>query len=125
MEHVVVNSNIDAVEKKIVDFIHRKGFKIFDNIDQQKEASNVGLKIPKTRLIIFGNPKVGTLLMQENDDVTFELPIKILLIKKNDQTKLIYRDPYDFPGNNRLKDQGKKIIEKMHYMYQEMMETIK
>lgn len=125
MEHVVVNSNIDTVEKKIVDFIHRKGFKIFDNIDQQKEASNVGLKIPETRLIIFGNPKVGTLLMQENDDVTFELPIKILLIEKNDQTKLIYRDPYDFPGNNRLKDQGKKIIEKMHYMYQEMMETIK
>lgn len=125
MEHVVVNSNIDTVEKKIVDFIHRKGFKIFDNIDQQKEASNVGLKIPETRLIIFGNPKVGTLLMQENDDVIFELPIKILLIEKNDQTKLIYRDPYDFPGNNRLKDQGKKIIERMHYMYQEMMETIK
>ena len=63
--------------------------------------------------------------MQENDDVTFELPIKVLLIAKDGQTELIYRDPHDFPGNDQLKDQGKKIIEKMHHMYQEMMEAAK
>lgn len=125
MEHVIVNSNIDTVEKKVIDFIHGKGFKVFDNIDQKAEADNVGLEIPETRLIIFGNPKVGTLLMQENDDITFELPIKVLLIAKDEQTELIYRNPYDFPGNDQLKDRGKKIIEKMHHMYQEMIEAAK
>lgn len=125
MEHIVVDSDIDTVEKKVVNFIHRKGFKVFDNIDQKAEADRVDLEIPETRLIIFGNPKVGTLLMQENDDITFELPIKVLLIAKDNQTELIYRDPYDFPGNDQLKDQGKKIIEKMHNMYQEMMKTAK
>lgn len=125
MEHIVVDSDIDTVEKKVVNFIHGKGFKVFDNIDQKAEADRVDLEIPETRLIIFGNPKVGTLLMQENDDITFELPIKVLLIAKDNQTELIYRDPYDFPGNDQLKDQGKKIIEKMHNMYQEMMKTAK
>lgn len=125
MEHVIINSDIDTVEKKVIDFIHKKGFKVFDNIDQKAEADHVNLKIPETRLIIFGNPKVGTLLMQENDDVTFELPIKVLLIAKEGQTKLIYRDPYDFPGNDQLKEQGRKIIEKMHHMYQEMIEVVK
>lgn len=125
MEHTIVNSKIDQVEDAVINFIHEKGFKVFDNIDQKAEADNVGLEIPETRLIIFGNPKVGTLLMQENDEITFELPIKILLIAKEDQTELIYRDPYDFPGNDQLQERGKQIIEKMHNMYQEMIEAAK
>lgn len=125
METVMIDSQIENVEKKVIDFIHSKDFKVFDNIDQKAEAENVGLEIPATKLIIFGNPKVGTLLMQENDEITFELPIKILLIAKENQTELIYRDPYDFPGNNQLQERGKQIIEKMHNMYQEMIEAAK
>lgn len=117
----MINAEIDTVEKRIVDFIHQKEFKVFDRIDQKAEAENVGLKIPETRLIIFGNPKVGTLLMQENDDITFELPIKVLLIANGKQTKIIYRDPFNFPGHDQLQEKGKQIINKMHNMYQAMM----
>ena len=123
MQNVLVDHPIDETQQKVVDFIHSKEFKIFSIIDQRAEAVNVGLEIPATRLIIFGNPKVGTLLMQENDDITFELPSKVLLIAKVDQTKLIYLDPDNFPGVDQLKTQGKQIIEKMHNMYIEMVKT--
>lgn len=125
MENKIVDAEINTVEKRVIDFIHGKEFKVFDRIDQKAEAENVGLKIPETRLIIFGNPKVGTLLMQENDDITFELPIKILLIAEKKQTKLIYRDPLNFPGHDRLQEKGKQIINKMHKMYQEMIVAAK
>lgn len=125
VEHMIVNEEIDIVEKRVIDFIHNKEFKVFDKIDQKAEADNVGLEIPETRLIIFGNPKVGTLLMQENNDITFELPIKILLIADGKQTKLIYRDPLNFPGHSQLQEKGKQIINKMHNMYQEMLVAAK
>ena len=57
VEHMIVNEEIDIVEKRVIDFIHSKEFKVFDKIDQKAEADNVGLEIPETRLIIFGNPK--------------------------------------------------------------------
>lgn len=125
MENKLIAHSIDKTVEKAIEFIQQKNFKIFDDIDQQKEAIDVGLKIPQTRLIIFGNPKVGTLLMQENDEITFELPIKVLFIQKGQQTKMIYKDPYDFAGYDHLKDQGKEIIQKMHGMYLEMEQTLR
>ena len=120
MNHQIITKEFSTVVNLVVTFIQKKGFKIFDNIDQCQEATNVGLNIPKTRLIIFGNPKIGTLLMQENDDITFELPIKLLLIQKGNQTELIYRDPLNFAGHEKLTETGKKILQKMHKMYLEM-----
>lgn len=124
MNHQIINKEFSTVVNLVVTFIQKKKFKIFDNIDQYQEAANVGLNIPKTSLIIFGNPKIGTLLMQENDDITFELPIKLLLIQKENQTELIYRDPLNFAGHEKLTENGKKILQKMHKMYLEMFNFI-
>lgn len=125
MKEIIITTPIDEAVDKAIYFIHQKGFKIFADINQQKEAENVGLTIPKTRLLIFGNPKVGTLLMQENDWITFELPSKVLFIQDKDQTKMIYRDPKNFIGCDQLSSKGKEILEKMHEMYLEMHQAIK
>lgn len=125
MQHWIVDEEIDTIQKEVIEFIKKRNFKIFSIIDQKQEAEDVGLKIPETRLLIFGNPKVGTLLMQENDDITFELPSKLLLIEKeNSQTELIYRDPFDFAGSEQLSERGRKIIQNMHTMYDEMMKSL-
>jgi uncharacterized protein (DUF302 family) len=46
-----------------VDILSTKGIKIFARIDQRAEAENVGLALRPTELIIFGDPKTGTPLM--------------------------------------------------------------
>ena len=90
MKELIIDDKINNVEQNVTNKIKEKGFKIFSIIDQKKEADAVNLKINDTKLIIFGNPKVGTLLMQQNDLITFELPIKILLIATDDGKNKIY-----------------------------------
>ena len=53
--------------------------KIFAVIDHSGEAANIGMKMPPTRLIIFGNPKAGTPVMQAAPGAAIDLPLKILV----------------------------------------------
>ena len=56
-----------------------KGFRIFAVIDQREAARSVGLDMPPTTLIIYGNPKGGTPLMVAAPDFAIELPLKLLV----------------------------------------------
>lgn len=65
---------------------------LFSEINHSSEAEKVGLTLPKTMVFIVGNPKVGTMLMQENQDIALHLPLKILVKENTDgQTEIIYQ----------------------------------
>ena len=53
--------------------------KVFATIDQQAEASAVGLTMPPTTLIVFGNPKAGTAVMLAESLCALDLPLKVLV----------------------------------------------
>ena len=55
------------------------GIKVFVTIDQQAEALAVGLSMPPTTLIVFGNPKAGTPLMLAQPQSGLDLPLKVLV----------------------------------------------
>ena len=48
-------------------------------MDHSGEAASVGLKMPNTKLLIFGNPKAGTPLMLAAPSVALDFPLKILV----------------------------------------------
>lgn len=52
---------------------------IFSKIDHAENARRVQLNLPKTVVFIFGNPNIGTLLMQENQQIALDLPSKLLV----------------------------------------------
>jgi uncharacterized protein (DUF302 family) len=52
---------------------------LFAEIDHSGEAAKVGLKMPDTKLLIFGNPKAGTPLMLAAPSTAIDLPLKILV----------------------------------------------
>ena len=56
-----VHETIDRVEG----LLKAKGIKIFARIDQAAEAQTVGLSMRPTELLIYGDPKTGTPLMNE------------------------------------------------------------
>ncbi|MDR7662547.1 DUF302 domain-containing protein [Limosilactobacillus fermentum] len=116
-----MTSPLPTAQQAIEDRLNQRGFKIFAAIDQAAEAQNVGLTLKPTVLLIFGNPKVGTLLMQEDDQVAFELPIKLLLVAEGDHTKALYRDPHDFPNATKLSEAGQQIIANMANLYQSVL----
>lgn len=50
---------------------------VFAKFDHGKNAEEVGLELRPNQVIVFGSPKVGTKLMQENPEISIELPLKI------------------------------------------------
>ena len=70
-----------------------KGLKVFAVIDQSAEASQVGLQLRETTLVLFGNPAAGTLVMQAAPLSALDLPLKVLVWDDGGQTKVTYYGP--------------------------------
>ncbi|MEO1149645.1 MAG: DUF302 domain-containing protein [Pseudomonadota bacterium] len=64
--------------------IDKRGFKTFAVIDHAKGAASIDAVLNPTTLIIFGNPKGGTPLMQESQTAGLDLPLKMLVIERSD-----------------------------------------
>ncbi len=74
--------------------LKEKGLTLFARVDHQKNAASVDLEIRPTQLIIFGNPKVGTPLMQCAQTVAIDLPQKVLVFEDADKRVwLTYNNP--------------------------------
>ena len=64
---------------RLLDALHEKGVMVFTVIDHSGEAEKVGLRMPPTKLVIFGSPKAGTPLMLATPSIAIDLPLKILV----------------------------------------------
>lgn len=71
--------SVDETVAKLQAMLEAKGVKIFAVVDHSGEAANAGLKMPPTKLVIFGNPKAGTPLMLAAASTAIDLPLKILV----------------------------------------------
>jgi uncharacterized protein (DUF302 family) len=71
--------SVDETVDKLKTILKSKGVTLFALVDHSGEAEKVGLKMPPTKLLIFGNPKGGTPLMLAAPSVAIDLPLKILV----------------------------------------------
>ena len=74
----------------------KKNFKanniaIFAEIDHAKAAKKAKENLLLTTVLVVGNPKVGTSLMQENPKVAIELPLKVLVYEENGIVQVRYK----------------------------------
>jgi uncharacterized protein (DUF302 family) len=75
--------------------LKERGVKIFACIDFSGDAAAAGLTLPAEKLLIFGNPKAGTPLMQSVPLAGLDLPIKALVYGDSDGGSVIaYNDPH-------------------------------
>ena len=88
--HHSVNETVD----KLKTILQSKGVTLFALIDHSGEAEKVGMKMPPTKLLIFGNPKGGTPLMLAAPSVAIDLPLKILVAEDaQGQVWISYNSP--------------------------------
>jgi uncharacterized protein (DUF302 family) len=73
------NHSVDETVEKLKGILQSKGITLFVLIDHSGEAAKVGMKMPNTKLLIFGNPKGGTPLMLAAPSIAIDLPLKILV----------------------------------------------
>ena len=71
--------SVDETVEKLTTILKAKGVTLFALVDHSGEAEKVGLKMPPTKLLIFGNPKGGTPLMLAAPSAAIDLPLKILV----------------------------------------------
>jgi uncharacterized protein (DUF302 family) len=80
-----------------------KGLTVFAHIDHAAGATAVGLSLGPTDLLIFGNAKGGTPLMQAVQTVGIDLPLKVLVWQDAaGQTWLSYNDPHWLAKRHRI-----------------------
>jgi len=103
-----VTETLDRLEA----VIKKKGITVFTRVDHAKGAGKAGLNMRDTQLLIFGNPKMGTPLMNENILMGLDLPMKALAYKDDKgQVWLAYLNPAELQRRHDIKNQ--KIINKM------------
>jgi uncharacterized protein (DUF302 family) len=93
---IVVQSNHGPGETmdRLVAEIKAKGLTVFARIDHAAGANEAGLPLRPTELVIFGNAKGGTPLMQSNQETGLDLPLKALVWQDaTNVTWISYNDP--------------------------------
>lgn len=71
--------SVDEVVSFLIDSLKAKGIHLFCLVDHSGEAAKVGMALRPTKLLIFGNAKSGTPLMQASVSSAIDLPLKILV----------------------------------------------
>jgi uncharacterized protein (DUF302 family) len=91
--------------------VKAKGMTVFARIDHAAEAEKAGLKMHPTQLLIFGNPKGGTPLMQANPTIAIDLPMKALAWEDdNGKVWLSYNAPAFLKNRHDVKDELAKSL---------------
>ncbi len=105
--------DVDTTVGKIQEFLNEKNVFVFAIVDHSTQASKNNLELSDEKLIIFGDPKTGTYLMQENPQIGIELPLKILVYKDmNGKTKVAYKSPVELKVQYGIQKHA-DILEKM------------
>ena len=86
--------NVEETTKRLVEILREKGVTLFKVVDHAEGARDIGKKLRPMKLVIFGNPKMGTPFMQCSPTIGLDLPQKMLIYENNvSETTIVYNSP--------------------------------
>jgi len=71
--------SVDATMDKFESAAKKRGFIVFARLDHAAGAESVGLKMPRSTVIVFGNPRAGTPVFIKTPTVAIDLPLKAMV----------------------------------------------
>ncbi|MEA1983361.1 MAG: DUF302 domain-containing protein [Campylobacterota bacterium] len=85
--------DVSTTANNIKKIVQKKDLSVFAIINHSGNAKMVDMKLNESKMVIFGNPRLGTSLMQQDMKVGLDLPLRILVYKDSDgKVKMAYRD---------------------------------
>jgi uncharacterized protein (DUF302 family) len=105
------NHSVDEIVEKLKSILQAKSITLFALVDHSGEAAKAGLKMPPTKLLIFGNPKGGTPLMLASPSIAIDLPLKILVAE-------------DSGGKAQVSYNSPAYLQQRHNLPQELLQNI-
>ena len=116
--------SVPATVDRVIAALGRRGITLFARIDHAAGARQAGLELADEELVIFGDPRVGTRLMQRDAAVGYELPLRLLIWDGNGQTMIGYRPPTALRDDFAVADQL-EILRRMENLLEQIIaETI-
>lgn len=105
--------------------IQGMGINLIAEVDHAKAAADKGLELRPTHVLIFGNPLVGTNLMQADQRTGLHLPLRLLVWEdENGLVHLSYRHPNDLKRDFELSKQ-QAVLSKMGMVLEKLSEVVK
>jgi uncharacterized protein (DUF302 family) len=101
-----------------------RGITVFARIDHAAAASTVGMALRPTEVLIFGNPRAGTPLMQIAPTLGIDLPLKALVWRDDEgKTWLAYNDPAWLVRRHGPDDGAEMILKALKTMLESVVEA--
>jgi uncharacterized protein (DUF302 family) len=98
-------SDYPTTVARLTEAIDKRGLTVFARIDHAGAARAAGLELADEEVVVFGNARAGTPLMQSDPRVGIELPLRILIWAGPDGVQLGYEDPRDLAERYELDGQ--------------------
>jgi uncharacterized protein (DUF302 family) len=100
---VECNASVRDTANRLAELIEASGLRVFARIDHAGNAAEAGMELRPTELLIFGNPRGGTPLMQDRQTAGLDLPFKALVWEDEDsKIWLTYNHPVWLAERRRL-----------------------
>jgi uncharacterized protein (DUF302 family) len=93
IERLTSDQEIDAVDERLRAALEERGMTLMTVVDHAANAASVDLELPPTRTFVFGNPNVGTPMMQCSGSMALDLPQKMLIRETDDGTLVEWNHP--------------------------------
>lgn len=116
---VTSDQGFDATVNRISSDIESSPLQLMATVDHAENAEAVDMELPPTTLLLFGNPQMGTALMQKSRTVGIDLPQKMLVWEDDGQTKVTYNDPeylaqrHGIEGEENRLQQVRTVLERL------------
>jgi uncharacterized protein (DUF302 family) len=101
----------------LINAIERRGLTVFARVDHAAGAREAGLELEDEQVVLFGNPRSGTPLMQDDRRIGIELPLRILVWSEADDVRVGYNDlrglahAYDVQAHRTTLDQMAALLD--------------
>ncbi len=113
--NIASKSRFQETVSRLKQEIASRGLTLFAVIDHAKGAEEAGLSLRPTTVLIFGNAKGGTPLMEANQTIGIDLPLRALVWEDGKgQAWITYNDPVWLARRHALPAQAEKTAETLH-----------
>ena len=104
IETAGTGSVADAADRLVAAIEANEKLKLVARIEHSAAAANAGLELEPTVEVIFGNPALGTPLMQHSRTVAIDLPQKILMAEIDGSLRVFHNDPAYLAERHQIAD---------------------